>query len=103
MVCCALSVITGFFKEESTGDCVKCSDWAANQVPLIIALVFLTVGIAFYVWWKCADSSDFQHTESKQAGKAKPLALRIINMYDEAFENKTQTIRWFLSSVLTLA
>jgi hypothetical protein len=40
---------------------------------------------------------------SQMAGKAKPLALRIINMYDEAFENKTQTIRWFLSSVLNLA
>jgi len=35
-----------YFQEESTGDCVKCGNWAENEVPLIIALAFLAVGIS---------------------------------------------------------
>ena len=78
-----------YFKEERTGDCVKCGNWAENEVPLIIALALLAVGIAFYVWWKQADdSSTFKLSAAETASRAKQMALRFMETCGQHLKTK---------------
>jgi hypothetical protein len=73
----------GYFKEASTGNCVKCGNWAAEQTPLVIVLVFLLVTMGFRLWWKCTDDSDHQHRDFKHsitttASNVKLVALKFM-------------------------
>jgi hypothetical protein len=43
-----------YFKEASTGNCVRCGTWAAIETPLIAVLALPALVLVFFVWWKTA-------------------------------------------------
>ena len=62
-----------------------------------------TFNRAFYVWWKHADdSSAFKHSASETVGKAKRLALRFMETYDQHLKTKLKLFVGFfqVSSLL---
>ena len=93
----------GYFKEASTGSCAKCGDWAAEEIPLVVVLVFLLIAIVFRCWWtRAGDSSVFKQSITTTASKSKQVALKFMKTFEQHLKTKTKLFVGFfqISSLL---
>ena len=77
--------------------------WAAEQTPLIVALVLLLVTIVFRLLWKCTDdSSGFKQSTAATASKLKRVAMKFWETFEQHLKTKVKLFVGFfqISSLL---
>ena len=86
-VCC--SVIATISRKKAQGTASSAGTGLRMKCRLSLRLRFWQSALAFYVWWKHAgDSSTFKLSAAETASRAKQLALRFMETYDQHLKTK---------------